>query len=91
MPPVATQSNLTKLEMLLGAMGYSLRYEKGNFRSAACMVKDKKLVLINKFATLDSKIAALMEIIMILNPDENIFESKEKAFYLSMKQTTLFS
>ncbi len=84
-----TQSTLNKLELLFSAMEYTVRYEKGNFKSAACMVKDKRLVLINKFATIESKVAALIEIITELNPDENTFESKEKTFYQLVRQQQL--
>ena len=52
-----------KLETLLEAVGYAIRYEKGNFNSGYCLVQNKKIAVINKFFTTEAKINSLIEII----------------------------
>jgi hypothetical protein len=58
-----TPAFLKKLEDLLKEQGYEVRYEKGNFKSGYCVLEAKKVVVINKFSTLESRIQALIEII----------------------------
>ena len=61
-----TPAFLKKLEDLLKEQGYDVRYEKGNFKSGFCVLEEKKVVVINKFSTLESRIQALTEIIVAL-------------------------
>jgi hypothetical protein len=62
-----SSGNLKKLETLLKDAGYVLRYEKGNFNSGYCLLKDKKVVIINKYFTDDVKFQKLMDIIQIVD------------------------
>lgn len=78
-----------KLEQLLAVMGYKVRYEKGNFRSGACVLQDKKVVVVNKFATIDNKIHSLIEIVQQIELEAPIADEKMQAFYHSLKQTQL--
>ena len=52
-----------KLENILESQEYKIRFEKGNFKSGYCIIKDKKVVVINKYFSLEGKINALIEII----------------------------
>ena len=52
-----------KLENILESQEYKIRFEKGNFKSGYCIIKDKKVVIINKYFSLEGKINALIEII----------------------------
>ena len=61
-----TPAYLKKLEDLLEQSGYDVRYEKGNFKSNYCIKKKKKVVVINKFSVLESRIQSLLEIIQTL-------------------------
>ena len=61
-----TPHYLKKLEDILERNSYELRYEKGNFKSGFCILETKKVVVVNKFAGLESRINALMEIIRVL-------------------------
>lgn len=85
----ATQHNLDKLEELFHELEYAVRFEKGNFRSGACTLQDNKVVVVNKFATIDQKIAALAEILNQSEVDESLLSDKMKSFYHSLKQTKL--
>jgi hypothetical protein len=58
-----TKNFLDKLENIFAASDFILRYEKGNFRSGYCVLKESKIVIINKYYTLDGKINTLIDII----------------------------
>ena len=53
----------SKLKNILESQEYKIRFEKGNFKSGYCIIKDKKVVVINKYFSLEGKINALIEII----------------------------
>lgn len=75
-----TQQYLTKLEGLLKENLYEVRYEKGNFRSGYCIVEDKKVVVVNKFATIESRIQALYEIAQTLLAQGRLLHDEQKLF-----------
>ena len=52
-----------KLELLLESQEYKIRFEKGNFKSGYCIIKNKKVAIINKYFSREGKINALLEII----------------------------
>ena len=52
-----------KLENILESQEYKIRFEKGNFKSGYCIIKDKKVAIINKYFSLEGKINTLIEII----------------------------
>jgi hypothetical protein len=58
-----THQFLTKLEDLIAESDYILRYEKGNFKSGHCLLKEQKIMIINKFFTVEGKINALLDIL----------------------------
>ena len=58
-----TKKFQVKLENILESQEYKIRFEKGNFKSGYCIIKDKKVVIINKYFSLEGKINALIEII----------------------------
>ena len=58
-----TKKFQVKLENILESQEYKIRFEKGNFKSGYCIIKDKKVVVINKYFSLEGKINALIEII----------------------------
>ncbi|MBK8721772.1 MAG: hypothetical protein IPL95_05695 [Saprospiraceae bacterium] len=68
----ATKGNLTKLETILKELGFTTRYEKGNFHAGYCIVQHKKIVVINKFYELEGRVNCIMDIlggIQIENPE----------------------
>ncbi len=58
-----TQSTLDKIEDILGESGYVVRYERGTFQSGWCILEQKKIVVLNKFLNVESRINALSEIV----------------------------
>jgi len=56
-----------KLENILESQEYKIRIEKGNFKSGYCIIKEKKVAIINKYFSLEGKINALIDIIKSIN------------------------
>lgn len=73
-----TQTLLKKLETLLEALGYTVRYEKGNFRGGSCIVEERKLVMVNKFSPLESRISTLMDVLMLLEFEAAALEPEDQ-------------
>jgi hypothetical protein len=84
-----TSHTLEKLEMLLKTSGYRVRYEKGNFKTGACLLQNSKVVVVNKFSGLESKILAISELAAGLEMDYNLLDEKQLAFLQQLKQTKL--
>lgn len=84
-----TQHNLEKLEQLLKSLNYRVRYDKGNFKTGACIVEKSKIIVVNKFSTIDSKIIAIAELIQTIDTDETLLDEKQKQFLYLLKQTKL--
>lgn len=85
-----TKHYLDKLENLFAASDYMLRYEKGNFKSGYCVLRDTKIVIINKYFPIEGKINALIDIIAELNFNPKDFTEKSNHDFLrELRQTTL--
>ncbi|AYL96884.1 hypothetical protein [Mucilaginibacter celer] len=85
----ATNHTLEKLEMLLKTAGYKVRYEKGNFKTGACLLQSSKMIVVNRFSNLESKILALVELLRDLEVDYKLLDDKQIAFLQEIKQTKL--
>lgn len=84
-----TTAFLTKLEDLISESDYMLRYEKGNFKSGYCLLKEQKIMIVNKFYTTEGKINALLDILKIIALDGSRFTEKSKALYEELTQTEI--
>ncbi|HTH83146.1 MAG TPA: hypothetical protein VL490_09435 [Mucilaginibacter sp.] len=84
-----TTHTLEKLEMLLKTAGYKVRYEKGNFKTGACLLQNSKIIVVNRFSNLESKILALAELLRELDVDHNLLDDKQVNFLQQIKQTKL--
>ena len=82
-----TQHTLDKLEALIKTLGFRLRYEKGNFKTGSCILENDRVVIVNKFSNLESKINSLAELLQRSETDENLLDEKQKAFLYVLKQT----
>ncbi|MEM9856131.1 MAG: hypothetical protein AAF843_02170 [Bacteroidota bacterium] len=80
---------LNKLEDLIAESEYILRYERGNFQSGWCLLKDTKIIVINKFFALDGKINCLFDIIKSIEIDLDALSEKNAKLYLELSQTEL--
>lgn len=84
-----TQHTLDKLELLLKTLGFKLRYEKGNFKTGSCVLENNKMIVVNKFSNLESKINALAELLQRTDADDSLLDDKQKAFLYMLKQTKI--
>ena len=84
-----TKHNLNKLEDIFSESDYVLRYEKGNFQSGYCLLKDTKVAIVNKFYTLDGKINCLIEILKEVELDTSGLSEKNKIFLKELNQIEL--
>ena len=66
-----TKQFQNKLESILISQDYKVRFEKGNFKSGYCIIRNNKVIIINKYFTVEGKINALIEIIesLKITPD----------------------
>jgi hypothetical protein len=76
-----TTQFLVKLEEIISESDYILRYEKGNFKSGYCVLKDQKIIIINKFYTMEGKINALLDIFKNVKFDTSRFTEKSMKLY----------
>ncbi len=83
-----TKQYLNRLEELVTETEYSLRYEKGNFKSGYCILKDTRIVLVNKFYTLEGKINSLIDIIKVIDVDPDRLSEKNKKLFLEIIETS---
>ena len=81
-----TNQFLSKLEDLIAESDYTLRYEKGNFKSGFCVLKDQKIIIVNKFYPTEGKINALYEILRTIPLDTSRFTEKSQKFYQEITQ-----
>lgn len=76
-----TTTTLEKIETLLNETGYIVRYEKGNFKSGYCILKDKRVIVINKYFNTESRINSLIDIIPILELSSSDMTEKSQALF----------
>lgn len=76
-----TQYNLDKIEDLFGQLGYKVRYEKGNFKTGACVIQNTKVIVVNKFSNLEIKINSLILILKEFEVNKDDLDEKQCAFY----------
>jgi hypothetical protein len=82
-----TQHYLTRIEDLLAESDYTLRYEKGNFKSGYCILKDARMIVVNKFYTTEGKINTLLDILRLVKLDTSQFSEKSMKLFEELTQT----
>ena len=81
-----SKSFLKKLQHIFRETGFIVRYEKGNFQSGYCILEDKKVIIINKFYTLEGKINCLLEILKQIPSDFQNLSSKDQKLLQELAQ-----
>ncbi|MFN6946208.1 MAG: hypothetical protein ACK4ND_14760 [Cytophagaceae bacterium] len=84
-----TPQFLHKLEDIFAESEYILRYERGNFHSGYCILKDTNIAIINKFLPVEGKINCLIDILKSIKIDAGKISEKNRKFYLELTQTRL--
>ena len=84
-----TNQYLHKLEDLMAETEYSLRYEKGNFKSGYCILNKDKVAVVNKYFSKEGKINCLVDIIKSIEVDKEGLSDKNLSLYQELSQTKL--
>jgi hypothetical protein len=84
-----TQHTLDKIEDMLTMAGYKVRNEKGNFKSGSCVMESSKIIVLNKFAAVESKVSYLIEAVQGLSLDESLLDEKNLKLLTEIRQTEL--
>lgn len=84
-----TKPFLNKLEDIFAESDYMLRYEKGNFQSGYCVLKDTKIAIVNKYYTVEGKINCLIDILRSISIDQSRLHEKNQKLLLKLLQTEL--
>ena len=75
------KNTLKNLEELFKALEYKIRYEKGQFQAGYCLVKQKQVIVINKFYTTDARVNCLLDILQELElENQDQLEEDQKEF-----------
>ncbi len=81
-----THQYLAKLEEMIAESDYFLRYEKGSFKSGYCLLRDQKIMIVNKFFATEGKINILLEILKNVSLDTARFSEKSRKLYDELQQ-----
>ncbi len=76
-----TPNTLKKLEGLYEEARYIIRYEKGNFNSGYCILEERRVVVINKFFSVEGRINALLEILPTIKVTEEELSGEMLKWY----------
>lgn len=82
-----TKHSLKKIEQILEEIGYSIRYERGNFNSGYAIVENNKIAVVNKFFDTEARINCLIEIISTVDVDEKQLTEKSADFYKKINKS----
>lgn len=80
-----TPANLQKIEQIFKDLNYIIRYEKGNFQAGHCLVKNKRVIIINKFYTTEARIAAFSELITDVDIDFTVLKEENLSLIEALK------
>jgi hypothetical protein len=84
-----TPNTLKKLEELYEEARYIIRYEKGNFNSGYCILEERRVVVINKFFSVEGRINALLEILPAINVNEEELSGEMLKWYKQLKADSM--
>jgi len=79
---------LEKIEQLLTDTGYTVRYEKGNFKGGYCVLDHERIIVVNKFYPLEGKINTLIDVVQSLELDTAALTPSQLTFLKQLKKET---
>jgi hypothetical protein len=74
-------TTLKKFENLYEEIGYTIRFEKGNFQSGYCVLQERRIAVINKFLPLEGRINALMDMLPTIEVELTRLSNEGHQFY----------
>ena len=84
-----TQYFLDKLIHILEVNNYSVRNEKGNFKSGHCLKEQSRVILLNKNAPVESRVNFLCDVMRTIEIDETHLNEDERKITGHLKQAEL--
>ena len=80
---------LNKLEKIINEAQYVLRFERGNFQSGYCILEKRKIIVLNKFLSVEGRINTLIDLIpqLSINLDLLTYDS-QKMYEELMKKSS---
>jgi hypothetical protein len=84
-----TPAFLAKLEALLKEAGYTIRSEKGNFRSGQCVLLQSQVLVVNKFASVENKVQFLVELVRSEEIDPDKLSDSARVLLSELRQTEI--
>ncbi|MBT8189073.1 MAG: hypothetical protein KJO50_03635 [Bacteroidia bacterium] len=74
------KTTLSNLEQLFKEADFTIRYEKGHFRSGYCLIHDKKVIIINRFFDEKGRIENFLDILNQVKITDNLLSQRSKEF-----------
>jgi len=68
---------------------FILRYEKGNFKSGYCILRDTHVAIVNKYYSLEGKINCLIDIVKSIEIDISRLSEKNRKLFFELSETEL--
>lgn len=75
------QHTLNQLESVLEEAGYVVRYERGTFQSGYCILEQKKVVVLNKFLSLEGRIQTVLDLLPQVKIDIDLLTDASQRLY----------
>lgn len=72
---------LNKLEKLINEAQYVLRFERGNFQSGYCILENKKVIVLNKFLSVEGRINTLIDLLPQLSVNIDLLTHESQKLY----------
>jgi hypothetical protein len=76
------QATLNKVEKILDDAEYVVRYERGTFQSGYCILEAKKVVVLNKFLSIEGRINTLIDLLPKLNLNIDLLTHESQKLFL---------
>jgi hypothetical protein len=67
---VKKEDVLNELEEVARQIGFRVRYERGDFAGGDCKLHEEKILVINKFVPVETKIATIAKVLGTMNIQE---------------------
>lgn len=78
---------IDELKQIAAQLGVSVRFEKGDFKGGFCIVKENKIIVINKFANTQRKAAILATALKELGIDDIYINPRLREIIDEMTET----
>ncbi len=81
------ESILSELKAIAQEMGAKVRFERGDFKGGYCIVKESKIIVINKLSSHQRKVLTLAAALKELGVDDIYLPPKLREFIEEMDET----